>query len=145
MGDQVFLYKALKIVSLCVLWYTFSSGNNIVGKKILSEFPYPMTLSMVHLIAINCFLGPSLTLLDVKSTPHITRKYYIRRILPLALGKIFASVSSHISIWKVPVSYAHTGELRIAGMHNYYTCPQKLAVLYGMCVYWAVVCQLIPC
>lgn len=108
MGDQPFLYKALKIVSLCVLWYTFSSGNNIVGKKILSEFPYPMTLSMVHLIAINCFLGPSLTLLDVKSTPHITRKYYIRRILPLALGKIFASVSSHISIWKVPVSYAHT-------------------------------------
>ena len=167
-----FLYQAVKVVSLCILWYTFSAGNNIVGKKILNEFPYPMTLSMVnsrvsygysrrvsqpyskqwwekmfsflvrgmklascrqtissvlkiisvvdivhpfvsvsqvHLIAINCFLGPSLKLLDVTDTPHITRKYYIRRILPLALGKLFASVSSHVSIWRVPVSYAHTG------------------------------------
>ncbi|CAI8000398.1 Solute carrier family 35 member E1 homolog [Geodia barretti] len=104
-----FLYQAVKVVSLCILWYAFSSGNNIVGKKILNEFPYPMTLSMVHLIAINCFLGPSLNLLDVTDTPHITRKYYIRRILPLALGKLFAGVSSHISIWRVPVSYAHTG------------------------------------
>jgi solute carrier family 35 protein E1 len=103
-----FLYQAVKVVSLCILWYTFSAGNNIVGKKILNEFPYPMTLSMVHLIAINCFLGPSLKLLDVTDTPHITRKYYIRRILPLALGKLFASVSSHVSIWRVPVSYAHT-------------------------------------
>lgn len=41
----------LKIVSLCVLWYSFSSGNNIVGKKILTEFPYPMTLSMVSDLA----------------------------------------------------------------------------------------------
>ena len=47
MANKSFLYQALKIVSLCLLWYTFSSGNNIVGKKILSEFPYPMTLSMV--------------------------------------------------------------------------------------------------
>ena len=68
-----------------------------------------VSVSQVHLIAINCFLGPSLKLLDVTDTPHITRKYYIRRILPLALGKLFASVSSHVSIWRVPVSYAHTG------------------------------------
>ena len=42
-----FLYPAVKVVSLCIMWYAFSSGNNIVGKKILNEFPYPMTLSMV--------------------------------------------------------------------------------------------------
>ena len=45
-----FLYQAAKVVSLCMLWYTFSSGNNIVGKKILNEFPYPVTLSMVNLL-----------------------------------------------------------------------------------------------
>jgi solute carrier family 35 protein E1 len=109
MGSRsTYLYQAAKVVSLCLLWYSFSSANNIVGKQILNEFPYPMTLSMVHLIAINCFLAPSLNLLDVREIPHIPRKYFVRRIIPLALGKLFASISSHISIWRVPVSYAHT-------------------------------------
>ena len=50
MGDRSFLYPAVKIVAVCMLWYSFSSVNNIVGKQILSEFPYPMTLSMVSLL-----------------------------------------------------------------------------------------------
>lgn len=109
MADKPLFYQALKIVVLCAMWYSFSAASNIVGKQILVEFPYPMTLSMVHLIALSCFLGPSLTLLGVGPGPHLSRKFYLRRILPLALGKVFASVSAHISIWKVPVSYAHTG------------------------------------
>ena len=95
--------------------------------------------SQVHLIAINCFLGPILTLLDVKGAPHITRKYYVRRILPLALGKLFASVSSHISIWRVPVSYAHTGKCAQTGMvaitiANVLTIWLHVYVVCGMCI-----------
>ena len=104
------IYQALKIVALCALWYGFSAAANIVGKQILIELPYPMTLSMTHLIVLNIFLGPTLTLLDVRPAPHLPRKFYLRRIVPLALGKVVASVSAHVSIWKVPVSYAHTGE-----------------------------------
>ena len=94
------------------------------------------SLPQVHLIAINCFLGPSLSLLDVKETPHISRKYYVRRMIPLALGKLFASVSSHISIWRVPVSYAHTGEYTSCVCVCVCVC---LCVCVCMCV-WVHVC-----
>ena len=108
-SQKSYLHQALKIVTLCALWYTFSAGNNVLGKQILSAFPYPTTLSMVHLLALNCFLGPALAVLGVEQTPHLSRRYYLRRMVPLALGKLFASISAHISIWRVPVSYAHTG------------------------------------
>lgn len=101
----------IKIVFLCVIWFCFSSATNIVGKQILTVFPYPTTLTMVQLMVINCFLGPSLTLLNVKESPHVSRRHFMRRIAPLGVGKIMASVSAYISILKVPVSYSHTGML----------------------------------
>lgn len=111
MTDKSFKRQAIKIVFLCACWYTFSSANGVLGKQILSVFPYPTTLSMVHFLSSSCYLGPALALLNVEPTPHLTRKFYVRRIVPLAAGKLIASISAHISIWKVPVSYAHTGTL----------------------------------
>ena len=102
--------EALKIICLCVAWYSFSSANNVIGKQIFNVFPYPMTLCMAQLLALNAFLGPSLALLNVEPAPYISRRFYIRRMTPLALGKLFASLSSQLSILKVPVSYAHTGK-----------------------------------
>ena len=102
--------EALKILVLCIAWYGASSANNIVGKVILSDFPYPMTVSMVQLLSISVYLLPILSIWSVPSAKGIQLKYWFTMILPLAFGKFAASVSSHISIWKVPVSYAHTGE-----------------------------------
>lgn len=101
--------QAVKIVCLCVAWYSFSAANNVLGKQIFNVFPYPMTVCMVQLLALNAFLGPSLALLNVEPAPYMSRKFYVRRIAPLAVGKLFATLSAHISILKVPVSYAHTG------------------------------------
>ena len=65
---------------------------------------------MTQLLALNAFLGPSLALLDVDPTPYLSRRFYVRRMVPLAIGKLMATLSGHVSILKVPVSYAHTGE-----------------------------------
>ena len=69
-----------------------------------------MTLCMVQLLVMNVFLGPTLALLDVPPAPHFTRRFFVRRLAPLAAGKLLATLSAHLSILKVPVSYAHTGK-----------------------------------
>lgn len=119
----------IKIVLLCVMWFSFSSATNIVGKQILTVFPYPSTLAMVQLMVINCFLGPTLTLLNVKESPHVSRRQFMRRVVPLGVGKIVASISAYVSILKVPVSYSHTGMFVLN--HRFCYC----IVYYSVCIY----------
>lgn len=108
MADRTATRQMLTIGFLCVLWYIVSSSNNVIGKWILSEFPYPMTVTMVQLTSITLYSGPFFNLWGVRKYVDISWRYYFKFIVPLALGKFLASVTSHISIWKVPVSYAHT-------------------------------------
>jgi solute carrier family 35, member E1 len=64
---------------------------------------------MVQLLSVAVYSGPMLTFLGVRtSKSDFTWKYYLKFIIPLAFGKFASSVAAHISIWKVPVSYAHT-------------------------------------
>lgn len=106
--DRTATRQMLTIVFLCILWYIVSSSNNVIGKMILSEFPYPVTVTMVQLTSITLYSGPFFNLWGVRKYVDISWRFYFRFIVPLALGKFLASVTSHISIWKVPVSYAHT-------------------------------------
>ncbi|CAB3387107.1 Hypothetical predicted protein [Cloeon dipterum] len=75
---------------------------------VLSEFPYPMTVTMVQLLSITVYSGPFFNMWGVRRYVDIEWSYYLKIIVPLALGKFLSSVFSHVSIWKVPVSYAHT-------------------------------------
>lgn len=112
MAEDSTYREALKLLFLCVLWYFFSSANGILGKIVLSDFPYPMTVSMVQLISISAYLYPVIKVTNVPDHPMPTRQWF-SRILPLAFGKFLASFSGHISLWKVPVSYAHTGNQQL--------------------------------
>lgn len=77
---------------------------------VLSELPFPMTVTMIQLLSITVYSGPFFNLFNIRKYADITWRYYLQFLIPLAFGKFFSSVSSHISIWKVPVSYAHTGD-----------------------------------
>ena len=102
--------EAFRIVVLCSLWYTISSSNNVIGKKILIDFPFPVTLAMVQVASTALYLSPTLHVWKIPRMRSIPKSSLAKLILPLSFGKAFSSITSHISIWKVPVSYAHTGK-----------------------------------
>lgn len=109
--DNRDVMHALKLIVVCMMWYASSASGNVIGKLVLNEFPYPMTMTMVQLVSAAVYLGPILKIMGVPIAGEISSQYYWRMIVPLAFGKFVSSVSSHVSIWKVSVSYAHTGIL----------------------------------
>lgn len=139
--------EGARVAALCLLWYALSAGGNVVNKVILSAFPFPVTVSLCHILALCAGLPPLLRAWRVPPAPPVSGpgpgphpasgpllppRFYPRYVLPLAFGKYFASVSAHVSIWKVPVSYAHTGRCRrwlcaLSGASKYgYECAGRL-------------------
>ena len=70
------LKDLVRIVLLCIFWYVVGSSNGVLGKWILSEFPFPVTLTMVQ-VSIVClsqnisYIGSNTTVLG-----------YVAKILP---------------------------------------------------------------
>lgn len=100
--------EAFRIVLLCSLWYTISSTNNVIGKKILTDFPFPVTVAMVQVVSTALYLSPTLRVWSVPPMKSLPKSSLLKLILPLSFGKAFAAITAHVSIWKVPVSYSHT-------------------------------------
>jgi len=129
----------IRIVFICLCWYAVSSANGVLGKTILSQFPYPMTVTMVQLASIALWSTPVLKMLDVRKQEASTWDYYKKMLIPLALAKFLSSVLSHISIWKVPVSYAHTVK---ASMPLFTVFISRIA--FGETHSWSLYFSLIP-
>ena len=100
--------RTVKVAILCFLWYALSSTNNVVGKKALGKYPYPLTISLFHMAANAFLMYPILMIMKKEYSFHYSMAFFWRFVLPLGFGKLLGSVSSHISIWRVSVSYAHT-------------------------------------
>ena len=99
-----------KIALLCLSWYLVSASNNVVGKWVLRDWPHPLTLSFIQVVSQTVYLGFMLKCWHVDSLPYVVYKSYWSKILPLAANKVLGALLSHVAIWKVSVSYAHTGK-----------------------------------
>ena len=97
-----------KFVFVLCCWYFVSSSNGIFGKIILTSFELPLTLCMVQLVSIIVYGFFILRILKIRPLTGVTWRYYLKWVGFLAFNKAFSSVAAHVSIWKTPVSYAHT-------------------------------------
>ncbi|KAG0229221.1 suppressor of loss of ypt1 [Actinomortierella wolfii] len=63
------IYKASKLPALCLLWYLSSAVTNNIGKQIMNQFRYPVTLTFIQFVFVSlfCFLSSSvLRLTDIR-------------------------------------------------------------------------------
>ena len=102
--------ETTRVIFLCVIWYILSSTGNVLNKYILTNYlpGYAITMSFSHLIVIVLVLPALHRLWRIPVAQSLSRRYTYRFIIPLAIGKFMASISSQFSIYKIPVSYSHT-------------------------------------
>ena len=110
MADSSGYSRGIKVTILCILWFCLSSSNNVIIKRFLGLYPYPITVSLSHMTCTAFLMYPILLGFGVRTTVDIPMLKFYLMLVPLGIGKLLVSTSSHMSIWSVPVSYAHTGK-----------------------------------
>ena len=144
--------RPLKVFILCIGWYSMSSANNIIGKKMMKQYPYPLTITLAHMIANSILIYPVLMVAGLSHQTKTPHSLFLRFLLPLGIGKLLSSVAAHVSIWKVSISYAHTGKLSFLLIRNRLilgrmkvdetccTCNQKLRLIWTLLVNYFCKC-----
>ena len=99
------MHSALRFLILCILWYTSSAVSNTLGKSILNENPYPVTLTFIQFLLtslfsfIYCYIFGNLKRLDIG---------IIKDIGPMAIFQICGHVFSSTALTYITVSFSHT-------------------------------------
>lgn len=99
------MLNAVKFLVLCILWYTSSAVSNTLGKQILNEQPYPVTLTFIQFILTSIFsflysyVTRNIQKLDIS---------IIREVGPMAIFQIGGHVFSSLALTYITVSSSHT-------------------------------------
>uniref|UniRef100_A0A0K0F2D9 Solute carrier family 35 member E1 (inferred by orthology to a human protein) n=1 Tax=Strongyloides venezuelensis TaxID=75913 RepID=A0A0K0F2D9_STRVS len=98
------------IITTFLIWWGCSACGNIINKYVLNDYPYPLSVAMNSLL--NSMLYASILVciskISTKSLKRTPIGYQFRWLLPFALGKALAVVSTYFGLLKVSISYAQT-------------------------------------
>lgn len=110
------------LVALCVGWYAASAISSTLTKTILTQFPYPVTLTLVQFF-LSIVLGVSTILLSqlshriykllpVGTVSHRGLRFPTREILastlPMGVFQLIGHIFSHKATSLIPLSLVHT-------------------------------------
>jgi solute carrier family 35, member E1 len=102
----------VKFVVMCCLWYTTSALSSNTGKAIMTQFRYPVTLTIVQFgfVAAYCllFMTPAIRFTRLR----YPTKAIVRSTLPMGMFQVGGHVFSSIAISRIPVSTVHTIKVR---------------------------------
>lgn len=93
----------LKVAAYACLWYATSSVESMTQKAFYLKYPYPITVSLSHMVFNVIMLYLLLKLLGIST--HIVKE---KSVVVLGSLKIAASIFSHMSNLMLSVLYAQT-------------------------------------
>ncbi|KAG0265389.1 suppressor of loss of ypt1 [Linnemannia exigua] len=101
------LMQVLKLPLICLSWYMSSAVTNNIGKQIMNQFRYPVTLTFVQFwfVSIFCYMaaaGFSMTRIRPPS------RGIVEMTAPLVGFQVVGHVFSSVAISRVPLSVVHT-------------------------------------
>ncbi|KAF9422427.1 suppressor of loss of ypt1, partial [Entomortierella beljakovae] len=97
------IVENLRLPATCLLWYLSSAVTNNLGKQIMNQFRYPVTLTFVQFwfVSIFCFISSAVFNM---ARIHRPTAAIIKMTAPLVGFQVVGHVFSSIAISRVPLS-----------------------------------------
>ncbi|KAF9181024.1 suppressor of loss of ypt1 [Haplosporangium sp. Z 11] len=101
------ILRTLKLPLICLCWYMSSAVTNNIGKQIMNQFRYPVTLTFVQFwfVSVFCFLASTVFKMTRIRSPTMA---IIKMTAPLVGFQVVGHVFSSVAISRVPLSVVHT-------------------------------------
>ncbi|KAF8936124.1 suppressor of loss of ypt1 [Haplosporangium gracile] len=100
------LMQVLKLPLICLSWYMSSAVTNNIGKQIMNQFRYPVTLTFVQFwfVSIFCYMAAGFSMTRIRPPT----RGIIEMTAPLVGFQVVGHVFSSVAISRVPLSVVHT-------------------------------------
>ncbi|KAG0019287.1 suppressor of loss of ypt1 [Entomortierella chlamydospora] len=102
-----YIIQVLKLPMICLAWYLSSAVTNNIGKQIMNQFRYPVTLTFVQFwfVSVFCFVaGAGFNMARIRKPT----KAIMEMTAPLVGFQVVGHVFSSVAISRVPLSVVHT-------------------------------------